>query len=160
MITSVLPWSGVFVLLQTMCIILYCTPGFLCVKIGITLWSSVIIQCHLKLPIAHADGSCECSVFTSVCLSFCTIYEKPRCQNHQTRHRMFHTESWKPIFLGQKIKVKVTKTLPLIYSVGKNCTPYFFSTNCATVYANRGCFVRFECYTRSTAQAHNILDNY
>jgi len=40
----------------------------------------------------------------------------------------------------------------------KNCTSYCFLTNCATVCANKACFVRFECDTRSITQTYNILD--
>jgi len=42
----------------------------------------------------------------------------------------------------------------------KNCTPYCFSTNCATMCAKKSCFVKFECDARSIAQAYNILDYY
>ena len=42
----------------------------------------------------------------------------------------------------------------------ENCTPYCFFTNCATMCANKGCFVRFECDTRSVTLAYNILDYY
>jgi len=38
------------------------------------------------------------------------------------------------------------------YRVSQKTAAYCFSTNCATVCANKVCFVRFECDTRSIAQ--------
>jgi len=47
-----------------------------------------------------------------------------------------------------------------IHAGAKNSAPDCISTNCATVCANKACFVIYECDTRSNAQAYNILNYY
>jgi len=61
--------------------------------------------------VAHADGSRDCRVFTSVCLS---VFPHNISKTDATRItkldiKMFHDESWKPIyFVLKRSEVKVT----------------------------------------------------
>ena len=50
--------------------------------------------------------------------------------------------------------------LDIICRVGQKVNPLLFLNKCATVCANKACFVSFECDTRNTTQAYNILNYY